>query len=676
MHKFRSDILVLSLAVCLVLLGAGGCASQRKMSMIREKQVGVRLQLPPQSGYRPDSAAIKAPKRDTLKVTDLDGREMIIMKAVRDEESGDMVAVDVLDAAIVTARFRNLAERNGKVDIEFQVIVPAELQDSKWQCRFYPDMYILEDSVRLDEILVTGLDYRKAQLRGYEQYERFLRRLANDTLSIYDLRNFEIFIQRNIPQVYALKTDSSYVSDEKFYSFFGVSDQEALEHYRKLFLQRRYQRRRGNRQKMFERYVKVPFEYDGIRLDTVIRNHNGDFIYNYVQTIATRPKLRKVDVVLSGDIFEQDRHLYTVPRSEPLTFYISSVSAFVDNTEKYRTVVISRNLETNTTCNIEFRTGRADIDEGLGENAREIAFIKRNLVNFLTNDTFELDSITIAASASPEGSVSSNDALTLRRSKTVSDYFSRYVDFARDSIRRDEGLFITVGEDMSEGAMRGSGRARRDVSFLSRSGGEDWEGLSALVAADTTFTPDQRARFDELMSMGNLDAREKALRAENWYKRVVDEYYPKLRRVRFTFALHRKGMIKDTVHTTELDSTYMDGVQAIRDHDYERAVALLAPYQDFNTAVAYVALDRNASAMEILRDMKRTAQVNYMLAIIYARQGDDQNAVQCYLNSCQQDASFVSRGNLDPEISALIKRYELNKDPYEDDWGDLGGLYD
>ena len=81
--------------------------------------------------------------RDTLRIKDDDGRELMIMKAFRDEETGDMVATETLDAAMVTARFRNIAERHGKVDLAFQIIVPAAMQDSKWQLRFYPDMYML-----------------------------------------------------------------------------------------------------------------------------------------------------------------------------------------------------------------------------------------------------------------------------------------------------------------------------------------------------------------------------------------------------------------------------------------------------------------------------------------------------------------------------------------------------
>ena len=666
----RRGLITCGLLLLLAAALLSACGTRRKANDVYRRQLAASLQLPRQEEYLPEIANVKAPRRDTLRVTDLDGREMIIMKAVRDESSGEMVAAEMLDAAMVTARFRNIAERHGKIDLEFQVLVPPEMRDSRWQLRLHPDMFVLEDSLRLDDVVITGLDYRKAQLRGYQQYEKFLSRITNDTLAFVDLRNLEIFIERNIPQVYALKTDTTFVSDEVFASYFGVTEQEAIEHYTNKFLRRRNEWRKANRQKMFNRYVKAPIVTDGIRLDTVIRYDNGMFVYNYVQTINTRPRLRKVDVVLSGEIFEQEKQVYSVPRCDPLTFYISSVSAFVDGTERYKTVVLSRSVEANTACNIDFRTGRADIDERLGDNAREMAYIRENLRNLLLNDTFELDSVTIAAFASPEGSLAANNALTLRRSRAASEYFEKYIRYVRDSVRREDGLFLTVGDDLSEGTLRGSGRARKEIPFLARPGGEDWAGLDALVAADTALTDVQKARYTELSAIADPDERENRMKGETWYRHVLDTHYPRLRTVRFTFALHRKGMIKDTVHTTELDTVYMKGVQAIRDHDYQAALAFLAPYHDYNTAVAYVALDRNLSAMEILEPLPRTPQVNYMLALLYARQGDDQAAVQHYLNACGQDRSYISRGNLDPEISTLIKRYDLHKES-EEDWGDL-----
>jgi hypothetical protein len=71
-------------------------------------------------------------------------------------------------------------------------------------------------------------------------------------------------------------------------------------------------------------------------------------------------------------------------------------------------------------------------------------------------------------------------------------------------------------------------------------------------------------------------------------------------------------------------------------------------------------MDYNASAMRILESLERTAQVNYMLAVLYSRRGDEQKAVECYVRSCSQDPTYIHRGNLDPEISVLIRIYGLN----------------
>ena len=119
-------------------------------------------------------------------------------------------------------------------------------------------------------------------------------------------------------------------------------------------------------------------------------------------------------------------------------------------------------------------------------------------------------------------------------------------------------------------------------------------------------------------------------------------------------------MVKDTIHTTVLDENYMRGVKALTNMDYEGALEILQPYEDFNTAIAYIGLDRNWNAMQILSGLKKTAPVNYLLAILYARNGDEEKAVTHYRQACSQEPSFVHRGNLDPEISNLIKVYNLN----------------
>ena len=644
------------LAGALSLLIAG-CASQRKMKSLQSGTVRPSLTLAREQDYIPDIRKDMVAQRDTFIVRDGD-REVLIMKAVKDED-GEMVAHDVIDAAVVTARFRNVAERNGRVDIEFQVTVPQSMQDSRWQLRFRPQMYILEDTLDLDPVIITGAEYRKAQLRGYQQYERFLSTIVTNPDEFVNWWLLELFIERNIPDLYAFKTDSTYVSDEQFASVYGVTEKEAIEHYTDDLARKANSKRISRREKMYRKYVKVPIVSEGLRLDTVIQNGSGDFVYHYVQPIRTRPKLRKVDVVLSGDIYEEDRKIYDIPKSDPLTFYISSLSAFVDNREKYLTKVIERRVEENTACYIEFASGSFEVDETMGNNPSEIARIKDNLRTLMGSDTFVIDSIIVTSSASPEGTISFNDRLSRRRSEGISGYFSAWMNHHQDSLERERGFSVDEqGNVIVE--------KRREIPMLGRSSGENWRMLDRLVEKDTLMTEDEKKSYISSANIKDLDQREKSLQSLGCYRHIREKLYPHLRTVRFDFHLHRKGMVKDTVHTTVLDTAYMNGVQAIRDRDYERALTALRPYNDYNTAIAYLCMDYNASAMQILEGLDRTAQVNYMLAVLYSRRGEEQKAVECYVRSCSQDPSYIHRGNLDPEIAVLIRRYGLNAAPEDE----------
>lgn len=653
--------LIFPTVILATVAGIAACSSPSKLQLLEINQMTARLQLPSEmETYVPFLDSIRTNnKKDTIKV-EMDGYEMLLMSAVRDEESGEMTAHEVLEAAVVTARFRNVAERHGKVNIEFQIIVPESMQDSKWQLRFYPDLFILEDTVALENVVITGEGYRRAQLKGYQQYEKFLSSIVTDTTKFIDLRNLEIWLSRNIPELYALKNDSTDISDAYMTSIYGVSEQEAVEHYTNKFLRRRNQRRIANKGKMYQKYVKAPIVTEGIRLDTVIRMSNGDYVYNYIQEINTRPRLRKVDVVLKGDIFEQDVKLYRIPETDPLTFYISSVNAFVDNTERYRTKIVERRVDINSVCYVDFEQGKSEVKLDLSNNETEIGRIRENLVTLMNNDEFELDSIVVTASASPEGTLQTNERLSKDRAASISQYFKNWMKVYQDSLERDHGLEIDIDGNWVK-------YERVNIPFNSRSNGENWDYLDVLVQKDSVMSDDEKELYADIVKhTDNLDERDLKLQREPYYKYLREILYPKMRTVRFDFALHRKGMVQDTVHTTELDSLYMEGVQLIRDFDYEEAIKILGSYKDYNTAVAYVALDRNESAMQILKDCERTPQVNYMLAILYARKGDDQNAVQHYMNACKEDGSYVFRGNLDPEINALIQKYGLNQEDDDD----------
>ncbi len=646
-----SNAILLAVGLILILFS---CSTTRKIDRIRRGDVRAELNLGQDTSFLPEIRNRKV-TRDTLKIKDDDGTEVLIMKAIRMEETGEMVANEVLDAAMVTARFRNMAERHGKVDLVFQVVVPASMQDSKWQLRFYPDMYILEDSIRLEPVIITGSAYRKAQLKGYQQYERFLSKIVQDTLRFVDVNQLEIFLRRNIPQIYAFKTDSSEVSDEQFESIYGVSEQEAVEHYTNKFARYRNNRRKARQESMYRKYVKDPIVTEGIRLDTVMTGADGSFIYNYVQTINTRPRLRKVDIVLSGEIYEIGKKIYDVPRSEPLTFYISSLSTLADNKERYIFKIVERQAEANTMSYVEFRTGKSDVDIDFGNNRKELGRVRKNIAGLLDNKEFDLDSIIVTASASPEGKVASNLSLSHRRSESISRYLNTFIREHEDSVIREQGI-------MYDEHGRRVAAHRPHISFISRSIGENWDLLDRMVDADSLLTEGEKSLYALHAELTDPDERERAMQADRTYPYLRQVLYPRLRAVRFDFFLHRKDMVKDTVHTTVLDSTYMWGLKALSNMDYHTAVKALGSYKDYNTAVALLALDRNLSAREILEGLEKTPEVNYLLALVYSRLGDDTKAVEHYVRACRQNRSFVYRGNLDPEISVLIKTYGLNQE--------------
>ena len=656
--SFLKYILFAAVALAVV----SSCATRRKlMNLVNasDSTATVQLALAKEADYLPEMKNNLSASRDTLTVKDDDGREFLLMKAVKDEETGEMVATEVIEAAKVTARFRNVAERHGKVDLAFQIMVPPSMMDTKWQLRFYPDMFVMGDSLRLEPVIITGGGYRKAQLRGYELYDKFLAKIVQDTTKFIDIEQLEIFLQRNIPQLYAFKSDSSYVDESQFNTVYGVSQRQAVEHYTNKVARRINERRKNKREAMYAKYVKVPIVTEGIRLDSVVVNTDGDFVYYYVQTINTRPKLRKVDVKLSGEIFESDKRIYTIPVTEPLTFYISSISAFVDNTEKYLTKVIERRATANTECRIDFEAGKSEIKMDYADNAYEINMISKTIASLLENKDFDLDSIIVRATASPEGRFTLNSSLAQKRSEAVSSYFSKYIEAYKDSLRQEAGFSMSFnGEEQKIVAAE----KPVDIRFTPRCIPENWDDLDALVDKDVVMNPDQKSDYFSVRSESNPDVREARMKNQAYYRYMKETLYPKLRTVKFNCYLHRKGMIKDTVHTTVLDSTYMRGVQELRDMNYAEALALLIPYDDFNTAVAYVGMDRNVNAMRILSKLEKTAQVNYLMAILYSRSGDFNNAVQHYVTSCRQNPSYRFRGNLDPEISVLIKQYGLNSE--------------
>ena len=554
----------------------------------------------------------------------------IIMNAIRDSETGEMVATDVISASRVTARFRNVAERAGYVSMSFDVSVPSGMSDSQWQLKISPTMRIQQDTMSLDPIFITGAAYRAAQLRGYERYEAFLSSIITDPSDLMYLGQLEIFLERHYPETYAMKTDSTFISEPLAENLFGVTQRQALEHYRKRLKIRMNERRRSRVDRMYRKYVKDPIVTEGIRLDTVLVGDGGDFIYRYTHTFQSRPRLKKVAVALSGSLYERGEKLMELPFPEELTFYISSLSTLADERPKYRMIVLERTVYDNTKALIDFRQGRSDVDTLLGNNASELRRVRRCIDDVVSREEFVLDSLVVVASCSPEGTYALNRKLSRARSKAMLEYIHDYVpDGWRDSLR---------------------------MSDLP----ENWAQLENLVESDSLMSSEAKGRILEtIRGVDAPDERERKLSRMTEYKYLRERLYPQLRSVRFDFHLHRSGMVKDTVHTTELDTLYMAGVQALKELDYRKAVNILRPYDDYNTALAFMSADYNHSALDVLGRLDDTdPKVCYLKAMVLVRLGQEDEAMKYYELALAYDPYLEHRANLDPEMYALVNKYK------------------
>ena len=609
-----------------MILMVSACTSYTKVRQMKSGEVAMGLSVREDSEWEVQE---EAHVMDTVVASVSEGP--ILMNAIRDSETGEMVATDVISASKVTARFRNVPERDGYVTIGFDITVPSGMMDSRWQLKILPTMRIQHDTVMLQPVYITGKGYRQDQLRGYQRYQAFLASIITDTTDLVRMRQLEIFLQRNFPETYSMKNDTSIVTQPMAESLFGVTQIEALRHYTKDWKVRRNEWKKRNKGVMFRRFIKDSIVRVGLKLDTVITRH-GDFIYQYNHTFRSRQGLRKVAVNICGELFENGKSLLKLPFPEELTFYVSSLSSLADTTTRYMMIVLERQVNDHTKALIDFESSSSKVDTSKGDNATELRRVLRCIEDVIDRDDLELDSLVVAASCSPEGSYEYNAKLSLARSAAVMDVLS---------------------EKITSGV--------RNVLKAS-SVPENWRQLNVLIQNDTVLADSGRKRILKLMGdLSEPDVVEGRLSGMSEYRYLREKLYPQLRSVSFDFYLHRKGMVKDTVYTTCVDTVYMSGVEAMARLDYKRAVEVLRPYSDYNTALAYVSAGYNHSALQVLEELDSgDARVCYLLAMVLSRLGNDRQAMEYFERALELAPALEFRANLDPEMSELVKRRSKN----------------
>lgn len=684
-----SDMKREKLVVPIMAIITASCVTQRNLDRVRISQPNLNNKI---------DTSFESPK--IIKWTDESGQTRIVTQAAVDSTTGENISLTELSEITVTARSKQTAERNGKIDLSFVVTVPGSLINNKWQLQLTPVVYKPQDTIYLEKIFLSGSDFAKMQQKGYLQYQAFLSSIIPDSLYLIEMFNqkgykkameeleneyFQAWknevIQKerwidwsdklnarfvhfnykvdqsraaiegynsileylpaysmhrnldhkNIPSKWRMFAEGNYLIRTK-----SITSEDSIEIIKKYTNYKKIaenQRRKEMKEEMYDKYVRFPVQ--PAKLDTIIRE-GSNFVYYYKQELPVTDHTKKIDLTLNGQILAKDETQRSLPPSDTLTYYVSSMVQFLDRTPRYKKKIISRKDEVNVTAYVNFKTASTTFDEDLGNNKNEVDKVFETIRNINYTGEFLIDSIYMTATSSPEGSANMNLQLSKGRAINLKKYLMEKTD-------DPEGV---------------------DSLFRPRWLGEDWIKLSKLIIADDSIP--EREKINNLLNISDLDKREITMQSYPYYSYIRNKYYPLLRAVEFKFHLHRRGMIQDTIVMPVIDTTYQRAVTMIEDRQYKEALILLDEQypEDYNTAICLMSLGYDKRALEIMQKQTDTSDRNYLLAILYARLKNPEQAVKYYIKSCDQNESKIWRGKLDPEINNLIKTYNLFKNDY------------
>ena len=531
------------------------------------------------------------------------GRDSAYLAEVERDSIGEVTMKGgTVPTVYVVAKSKTVAERNGEIALDFIIGIPATLQNNTWGLSLTPVVENNGTEEALQPLSIRGELFSEVQKRQYWQMNKYLNRILGDTTGL-----------------------SSTVSlAAKYY--------EAYNRY----LGNNKKRLAEKLETTYKETISFPYLSDP-RLDSVLLR-KGELRYYYTQRYRPTKNTHRLHLYFRGYIDAIDRSQYALANSDTLTYTVTSMLSLLDNEPRYMLKVIDKYVEVRDRNYITFPVGRANVIDTMGQNLVQLAKIERLMDTLINQYEFFVDSITIIASSSPDGSMATNNRIAGERARSIK-----------------ERLVRKFGHEV-------------DTLIRTRSIGEDWALLKRLIRHNSDM-PNWEQITAMIDQSGNLDVTEPQIRQQfpKDYAYMKEILYPQLRAVDFRYNLRRVDMVKDTVVLTVLDTTYMRGVQQLRDRDYVGALRTLNDYKSQNLAIVLLSLGYDEAALEILKQLpakEKNAKTDYLSAIALSRINRPQEGLECYLKAIQTDPVLKFRGNLDPEIQILYKQNNVTSTAY------------
>ena len=428
----------------------------------------------------------------------------------------------------------------------------------------------------------------------------------------------------------------------------------------------RNEARKTMKDEKYHDIVRFPFNPEA-ELDTVI--YAADQVkFIYSQKVPADENSARMKVYVVGNVLSGRGGKYSLPKSDTLTYLVSSMTRFIDKTPRYVRKIITRDAEANTSVNFYFPQNDFNLDETIDVNRQGVKKVKDLTLALMTDPVYRIDSLTLFATSSPEGSWLLNGEIARKRAKSIRDVLAKEFTVLYDS------LSVGTAVEMDEAGNLIHREVKDEIPDLPnlikvRTVPEDWDKLRRLIVSDPDFKGHKDAILRIIDREQDPDRREWLIKSQYKpeYAYMLDKLYPVIRAVDFRFSLSRRGMKQDTIYTNEPDTTYVRAVEYLEKRKYAQALEILRPYDDVNTAIAYMSMGYDKAALRIFEKSPQTAENKYMQAILQARLGNEEKAVRLLLTAAEMDGQMKFRANLDPELSELVKKYGLFKEE-EDDW--------
>lgn len=661
----------------------------------------------------------------------------------------DTSAVYRLPEVEVKAQGRFAAERDGRINVDFKIIVPKEILSDNWRLILSPKLLHNDSIVSLQKVILNGKGFVDKQKQDYADYDKFLKSIVDKSKydSIYldkdnilrDIKKrqdyyFTIYqkqikdqmdyekwktkreneyadveartimhktqqyhryarmaidnrvrnvvenkdttgLHQKYMQEYERKTKkhiARYIEDFTFHGdkdsitlqkremelkripkkfkemhetgraisdidnhIFTLKDSVEISRHRYLFDKIVLNElAAANKDEMFEKMVKFPYNNNKaeIRLDTIIPSGNN-FVFYYTQEYPVVEGLKKIRITMDSRVQAIDRSEYKPQGADTLSYFIASLAQLADMSLITKRTELHRNLYDRITVYTKYKTAKSamsgyDVDYQ-GNRADMDKFVEA-FRKYNASPEFTVDSVTMISATSLDGDFEDNHELTLKRALSVKSYLSRTLG----------------GVDVEN-------------LFRIKHKGEDWNALLAQIRKRDDIVNKDDIQY-MLTNAVYPDKCEEDIKKEfpSDYKIIQDSIYPLLRRIDFTIDLHRTGLTSDTVKV-EHRSDYEEGIRLLQEREYWKAMELLANYPDYNAALCLACLGYNSKAYDLLLQLTPTGNTEYLLAIVCSRLKKEKDAVSHLLKSYELDSDKIYRSRLDPEVSALVRKHNL-----------------